>query len=506
MRIIALLAIAVVVFATGCSQPKVEGGQWIISSPGDTLTVSDAAAAWDSLDAEERAVFTASEDTAAAFIEALSGKLALERLVAESGLLQDPELLAMTECWLRVESAMAARNLIAEEETASVNEADIEFWRQNQGVAVWFSADTACPDGPFAIAELPRDLATTLNQLAPGESAPLEGFGVIRLDSLVRNPVQTVEQPDSMIALIIGGERERFGYLREYVRLVEEGETGISQGFNNLSELPEDSVVIRSPLGQWTRSRIETEIAFLNTRFPQVEASAQWSGMLLENLVMQSHFRNVLESDHPGVADSIREASLTYLQGQAAETLLKQFLDSTVTVTGEDLEVEYSLLPEPPVSPERRIFNLAAAGIDDLPELRRALADGTEITGYPGVDGLAEPGSDPGTSRPLMRADMPGDAASVLFGIAPDDTLAWYGPFEVSQGVFVAFRLREVLPSRPATIEEMEPQLAESARRRLEAGATEVFLEELKVRMQIIVNDDVLDRLPTDPGQWETED
>lgn len=504
MRMIAVLAIAVAVSATGCSQSKVGGDQWIIASPGDTLTVSDAAAVWSSLNPEERAFFTSSDDPAGAFVEALAGKAALERLVTDSGLLRDPELLAMTECWLRVESAMAARNLIAEEETASVNEADIEFWRRNQGVAVWFSADSACPVGPFAIAELPRALATTLDRLAPGEAASLEGFGVVRLDSLVRNPVQAVEQPDSLVALIIGGERERFGYLREYTRLIEEGGTGISQGFMNLSELPEDSVVIHSPLGRWTRSQIETEIAFLKTRFPQVEASAQWAGMMLENLVMQSHFRNVLESDHPQVADSIREASLAYLQGQAAETLLKQYLDSAVTVSREDLEEEYSLLPESPVSPERRIFSIAAAGIEELPELRLAVAAGGDIEGYPGVEGLAVQGSDPGVSRPLVRADMPGDAASVLFGTASDDTLTWFGPFEVSQGVFAAFRLREVLPSRPATIEEMEPQLVESARRRLEAGATEVYLNELQVRMQIIVNEDVIDRLPPDPGQWES--
>lgn len=505
MRLIALMAATAAFASAGCSRTKVDGDQWIIASLRDTVTVSEAAAVWNSLNARERAVFTASEDPAGAFLDALSGKAAIEGYVEESGILEDPELTASAECWLRVESAMTARRLIAEEETALVSEADREFWRSHQGVAVWFSADSACPAGPFGIAELPRELGMTLDQLVPGESASLEGFGAVRLDSLVRNPVQSIEQPDSVVSMIIGGERERFRYLREFCRLTEEGRAGISNGFSNLSDLPEDSIVIFSPLGQWTRSQIETEIAFLKTRFPQVEASAQWSGMLLENLVMQSHFRSVLASSYPGVADSLREASLEYLHGQAAETLLRQYLDSAVTVTRADLEEEYWILPEPPVSAEMRVFHLAAAGIGELPGLRLAIAEGTEIEGFPGLEGLAVEGSDHRISRPLMRGDMQADVATVLFGIAADDTLTWFGPFEVSQGVFAAFRLREIIPSRPATIEELEPQLTESARRRLESGATRVFLDELQNRMQIIVNEDVLERLPPDPGQWETE-
>lgn len=504
MRMIALLAIAVTIATTGCSRSQVHGNQWIIASPNDTVTVSDAAGIWASLDEEERAFFTETDDPAGSFLGALSGKTAIARLVEESGMLEDPGLNATVACWLRVESAMAARLLAADDEIASVTENDMEFWRENQGVMVWFSSDTPCPEGPFAIAELPGELGTTLRQLTPGESAFLEGFGVVTLDSLLQTPAGNVEQRDSVVAMIIGNERERFLYLREYVRIIEEGETGINQGFTNLSDLPEDSVVVYSPLGQWTRSQIEVELAFMKTRFPQVEASAQWSGMMLENLVMQSHYRNVLVSDYPAVADSLREASLAFLQSQAAELLVRQYLDSAVTVTRADLEEEYSLLAEPPLRAELRVFHLASAGIVELPNLRRAIADRTGIDRFPGVPELAPPGGDPRISRPLMSAEIPGEVASVLFGSAPGDTLTWFGPFEINQGYFAAFRLREVVPSRPANIEEMEPELIESARRRLEADAIDVFLDEIRLELQIIVNTDVQEKLSPDPGQWDS--
>lgn len=502
MRMIALLAAALAITATGCFRSQNDVNQWIVASPDDTLTVADAAGIWASLGEEERAVFTETDDPAGSFVDALSGKAAIEQLVEESGLLEDPDLNATASCWLRVESAMAARLLAVEEETASVTEGDIQFWRENQGVIVSFSSDTPIPEGSFAIAELPAELGATLRQIAPGESASLEGFGVVTLDSLLQLPVQTESLPDSVVAITIGKERERFLYLWEYARIIDGGETGISPGFANLSVLPEDSIVVYSPLGQWTRSQIEIELAFVNSRFPQLEASAQWSGMLLENLVMQSHYRNVLVSEHPEVADSLREASLEFLRSQAAEILVRQYLDSAVIVTRADLEEEYAMLAEPPMSAEMRVFYLASAGIAELPGLRRAMADNSSLDGFPGVTELASPGGDPRISRPLMIAEIPGTMASVLFGITEADTLTWFGPFEINQGYFAAFRLREVVPPRPATIEEMEPQLVESARRRLEAGAMDAFLEEIRQDYRIIVNDDVMDRLSNDPGQW----
>jgi hypothetical protein len=503
MRMIAFLAVAVTMATTGCSRAQIDGDQWIIASPHDTLTVADAAGIWASLDEEERAFFAESDDPAGSFIDALSGKEAILLLVEESGMLEDEGLNAMASCWLRVESAMMARTLAADEEIASVTEGDMQFWRENQGVLVIFSSDSPCPKGPFAIAELPRELGAALQQISPGESASLEGFGVVTLDSLVRIPGQTESLPDSVVAIIIGRERERFRYLAEFARITEEGETGISPGFANLSLLPEDSVVLHSPLGQWTRSQIETELAFFQSRFPHVEASAHWSDMILENLLMQSHYRNLLESEYPLVADSLREASRAYLESQAAEVLVRQYLDSAVTVTRADLEEEYSMLAEPPLTAEQRVFHLASAGIGALPELRRAMADGIGLEGFPGVPELASPGGDPRISRPLIIAEAPAETASVLFGIDGTDTLTWFGPFEITEGYFAAFRLREVMPPRPVTIEEMETQLTRTARHRLEAGATDVLLDKLRDRFQVIVNDDVLERLSPDPAQWE---
>jgi hypothetical protein len=429
--------------------------------------------------------------------------MALECFVEETGVLQDPHLRAMAECWLRVECAAAARRFIIEEETASVDTNDIDFWRENSGVLVWFSSDTPTPEGPFSIAGLPRDLALALRQLAPGQSASVEGYGTVTLDSLFQAPGLTGNPPDSVAAGTIGGERERFHYLHAYALLLDGGETGIIPGYSDLSALPPDSVVVYSPLGRWNRRQIETEMAFLRTRFPFVEASAQWSGMMLENLVMQSHYRNVLVSDYPAVADSLREASLEFLESQAAESVVRQYLDSTVTVTRADIEEEYSLLAAPPISAETRVFHMASAGVEELPHLRRALGDLNGLEDFPGVPELAPQGGDQRVSRPLMSSEISGETASVLFGISGTDTASWFGPFEIAQGCYAAFRLREVIPPHPSTIEEMEAQLNQRARSRLEAEEMDSLFTGIRRRYQVLVNDEILKRLSPNPDQWD---
>jgi hypothetical protein len=493
--------LAVLIFA-GCSPETSDGNQWLISAGRDTITVSDAALMWNALSEQEKAVFYSSENPGVEFALALAGKAVFDMLLDSSGVLDDTLLVSTAASWARIESASAARRLLADEETASVNPEDIEFYRKNQGVQVWFHTDSSCAPVPLLITELPAELAVALEGLAAADSAVVPGYGWVTLDSVLIPQTQLPGESDSITAEIIGSGRERFQYLREYSVLMQENTFFVSDGFTDLTSLPEDSVVISCTVGEWTRSSLESEVGFFQSRFPAVEANEYWKDMLVENLVMQSYYQNLLLDRFPQVADSIRAESENTRRRLAVESIVKSRMEQTVTVTPADLEEEYSLLSEPLFTAEKRVFATVSTDSAGLADFSNALSAGGDIEAYPGLGGLALPDNAEGITRPLMRSDLPGTISEVLFGIPLADTASWSGPFEMETGIFAGFRLVEVIPPRPVSVEEISPMLEESARRRLEAQALDTFIAELMERFEVTVNTSLLRALPGDPGAW----
>jgi|GEM_PF-3077460 len=495
-------AFLAVFILAGCSPETTDGNQWLISTGRDSITVRGAAEMWNALSEQEKAVFYSSENPGVEFALALAGKATFNMLLDSSDVLDDPLLVSNAASWTRIESASAARRLITDQETASVNSEDIAFYRRNQGVQVWFHTDSSCAPVPLLITELPAELAFALEGIAVADSAIVTGYGWVTLDSLFSPQAQLSAESDSMTAAIIGSGRERFQYLREYTVLMEENTFFVSDGFNDLTSLPGDSVVISSAAGEWTRSSLESEVGFFQSRFPAVEANEYWKDMLVENLVMQSFYQNLLLERFPQVADSIRAESENTRRRVAAEGIVKRRMEQNVIVTQADLEEEYSLLSEPLFTAEKRVFATVSTDSAGLADLRGAISAGAGIEAFPGLVGLALPDAADGITRPLMRSDLPGSISAVLFGIPVADTASWSGPYEVETGVFAGFRLVEVIPPRLATIEEISPMLEESARRRLEAQALDLFIAELMERFEVTVNTSLLRTLPVDPGEW----
>jgi hypothetical protein len=505
MKLRPALAVIPACIALGCAPEEISGKSWFVASEGDTVTVAEAAEIWNAMGVRERAALAESADPAAAFGEALAGKMALELTIAETGAAGDPSLDWTTGSWLRTESATAARKLIADSEIAAVTDSDLEFYRRNEGVQVLFTTETPGPSGPLPLGELPMDLALALESMTPGESLYLDGYGTVTLDSSVSQELEPAQEPDSVVARIIGYGRERYGYLREYESLMRDPDTRVLEDFSLITALPPDSVVISSRAGVWTREQIEREVSFFQTRFPPVQANAQWRDMIVENLLMQSLYRKILENDYPGAADSMALEASGFRTGLAAEKLVADFLDSAVTVTDRDIEEEYLLLPEPVIMAQRRVFETARCGLDELPNLRLAASTGTGMESFAPVEGLADGPAGSRRTRPLMRAELPGASAESLFALEPLDTLSWQGPFEVEPGVFAAFRLVRDIPSRPAAAEDIEDQLRESARVRLGNRALEALLLELRERQGVEISGRALDALPPDPGLWPRE-
>jgi hypothetical protein len=505
MKRAAVYGFTLFMIASGCGSPAVDGDTWLVATENDTVTVREAGVLWEGLEESDRAFFARSDNPSREFVEALAGKAALEVLLDSSGILDDPDLTAFTSSWLRVESAIRARSLLAHEEMASVNDSDLDFFRAREGVMAWFTLEDTGPIGPLPLTELPRELASALNGLSPGQSVVLEEYGSVALDSLYDNMPHSrpSAEPDSTLIQIIGYGRERFHYLKTYYVLRSDPGTLVSQGLGDISSIPEDSVVVSSPLGEWTRGQLEQELRFFQTRVPYLSSGPEWIDMITENLFMQSHFKNLLQARYPAAADSVVQASLAFSRRRGAELLMREHVLRHVEVTREDLEREYSLLSEPVLTAERRVFATASSGIEDLDRFRSSLLEPGGPESFPPVPGLSASQDSPGVTVPLMRVGLPGNISSALFDIDADDTTTWMGPFEIEPGFFGAFRLLEVIPPRPATIDELEDRLRDAAQNRLEAEYTDGFLLEQRNRFGVKVNEQALRGLPASPELWK---
>ena len=493
--------------APACSERS--GGEWLLIAGGDTTSVQDAAELWSALPEHEREMFSGTENPGLEFIEALAGKAALNSLTDSSDILEDPMVESFTRSWLRAESAAAARRLRTGLETARVDSLDIELYRRNEGVMVWFTLDGTHRVGPIPLTDTPRELARCLDGLEPGQAADPAGFGTVRLDSLHHNMPHSgpSSEPDSVIASSIGYGRERYAYLRTLDSIMNDPMTVISPLIRGTAQgVPQpDDVVLLFSLGEWTFAQWEAELAFFRSSVPFIDSSPRWVDMAMENLIMQTFHQNILTVNHPEVADSLEQAAGARRRLIASEILVARHLEETVAVTEADIHQQYLMLPEPLYLPEKRVFLVSSSSLEDLPEFRQAVASGDVDRmrdRFPGVPGLAGDPERPGVTRPLARAEIPGGISPDLYGIQGEDTLTWYGPYEIGPDLFAAFRLKEVFPSVPATEEDLTVRLTEDARLRLEAQEIRSWLGELRERFGIRINTRLLQSLPPDPGDW----
>ncbi len=85
------------------------------------------------------------------------------------------------------------------------------------------------------------------------------------------------------------------------------------------------------------------------------------------------------------------------------------------------------------------------------------------------------------------------------------DTTCWVGPFELTESTgYVLFRLIDVVPAREALLEEVRIPLDMMIRVRLEEEATVALMQQLELKYEPTLNEEVIESLPVDPGLWAT--
>ncbi len=495
-----------VLFAACSSQEPVTPDTWLISAGTDTITVAEAAEKWNGLPASTRAFFEETGNPSMEFIEILAGKMAVERLVDSSGILDDPAIVRNTEIWTRVESATMARKLITAREADAVTPEDIDFHGRNRGITLELAGDVPALPVPFILTELPREMAFALEGALPGDSVIVPGVGTIRVNSVSMPGNPERNQPDSAVVELLGMGRERYLYLAAYVSLVSDSGFFAAESFSNPDQLPDDSPMLTCGSWNWTRKDLEEEAGFLSTRFPALELSDHWRDMFIENLLMQSHLQEVLQNEFPEAADSIAAEAEGYRRSIAADSIMAELLEGSVTVTRSDLEEEYDLMANPVIIPEKRVFESVSATADRLPSLEEAIDAGTLPGGFPPLGSVPSSEEYGSLSRPLTGNELPRGVPGTLFEIFPDDTASWVGPYEVEPGIYAAFRLAEVVPAREATVDELTTSLTESARSRLENLAVEALITDLREEHGVTLNTQAMGRLPGNPGLWPSSE
>ena len=266
-----------------------------------------------------------------------------------------------------------------------------------------------------------------------------------------------------------------------------------------------DEVVITSDLGDWTAQDLADYLGLLSTRMYTQPYSAEWQAQFIDNLLLHSVILEGYEADAPGIIDSLGTAADAYILDLASELFYDDMVTSSVEVVEADVQEQFDSMSEPPMMEETRIFRFAVIPPDRLPEYRQAeLSENLDafIETLDGYLSLCADTADIQVTRPLRIGEIPTGLGTELFLVEPSDTM-WIGPMIIdSYTGYALVKLLDVIPGRPATLEDIRSEVEMAARSRLEEEVTILWMQQLEEKYGLEINEKALDGLPSDPGLW----
>ncbi|MCK5116236.1 MAG: hypothetical protein KAR44_06520, partial [Candidatus Aegiribacteria sp.] len=266
-----------------------------------------------------------------------------------------------------------------------------------------------------------------------------------------------------------------------------------------------ETVAFSSDLGSVTAEEIRGEIAYNQNRQMINPSDREWMNGFIDLLLFNFYSLDLLENESPEFVNTLREESDKYLMDIASEEFYTDSIQSTVTVTNEYMEDLFDNLEEPFTTMEKRVLQAIHMPRDSAIVYRHMSPE--EQSEFrlrmSGFVNLAADSAHPQITYPLSVNQVPGFHGDEIFLIDPSDTTSWLGPLDLYDGGLTCmFRLIEVVPERNATFAEVEDQLYMMARNRLEEQATVDVIHELEEKYGLIINEDILEELPEDPGSW----
>ncbi len=526
-RICITASVVLLLFLTSCFGPSVDNSTWILVVKDDTISVGQLGEAWLGMDSPQRESFLSKDNTIGEFIVAYGRKVILEKELEAEGYLIDPLFLTYRNSWLMVESAAAAKTLLIDREAAEITESDIQFYGERLGRNVVYTVNPGTVNefraATVHLPNLRRELALHLDTLEFGEIGTDESGLLVRLDTLImvdsvliKNALSDPATIRDMATRDLSNARfDRWtqGIIEriytDYSVTIDSAKLEIFvQHLIGNADMSDDIVLVESDFGTWTVKILEDEILYLSTRIDVQPGSSAWIRDMIQVLLMQRYFYEFMQDESPEILDSLRNESETYLLNFASEEYYNDMIRSNVNVTDSDIIYEYEILEEPFMIEEKRVLQAAYIPPERIDDFRQAVYSeklDEFISELDGFGYLEADSTQPQITRPLRSGEVPGGHGEEVFLLDPSDTTIWLGPV----GIFnddgsALLRLVEVVPPRVATIEEVRRTLWNMATTRLQEQATVELLQGLEEKYLLIINEEILDELPSDPGMWAT--
>jgi len=524
LNVTVIYAIAAVILSFGCSSREVTGETWLVVAGEDTIPVAEIGQIWSDMTEENKDLFTSKDNPVGEFVVAVARRYILEQELTANGYLSNTVLNARRDAWLRYLTIERAYQYYTDKFASEVLEEDIDFYVEHLGKTVWYTTNPGTPEeegfGPDHLPELPFDLALMLDTMETGDTGLDMSGSPVRLDSTVITDSALVAETlaDTVASRGFAASRLAQGRSRRWLNNIQDtviedhsvvidsaAAAGLLAYYADEAELQADEIVLHSDLGDWTAQDMVDFTDYLSSRMFTQPSSQEWQDYFFENLVTHSVLLDLFETDAPGLIDSLADEADAYLFELASESIYENIVSSSVSVTEDDIQEQFSSLSEVPTVEEMRIFRMALLPQDRLLEYKEALSVAALeefISGLESYSRLSAGQADPQVTHPLRIAEVPGGYGEQLFQISPDDP-SWVDPLIIDENTgYLLCRLVEIVPARPAMLEDIRYDMEMAARGRLEEEATLLWMQQLEEIHGLDINEEALDCLPADLGLW----
>jgi hypothetical protein len=515
------------VFASGCGGSSADSTTWLIVAAGDTVTVGDVGEAWNSLKENQRELFLSKDNVIGEYIVTYGHKILLQHELDEAGYITDDRLVSASHSWYTEKCGEAARRLLYSQTLENVTDEEVEFFVSHLGLSVLFTEDPGTDHergyGPIQLPTLPVEMVMLIDTLEIGETGITETGIEIRLDTVLtadslllaqaladsagirENALNSIAsanfekmEDDLKLSLLNDYDLSIDSTAFEQLRLFYAGE----------SEFPDpETVILSSDIGNMTADYLKDEIYYYDSRFNIDATNSTWLYEFLKFSYSNLYAVKQIESESPETSDSLLAESEKYLLDIASEEFYSDRIQSRVNVTPEDMHELFENMEEPFTIPEKRVLQAITIHSDSLGVYRQLDTEARDefLLQMPGFPNLAADPSMPQITKPLTVSEIPGYHGDEVFLIDPSDTTSWLGPLELFGGdQYCMFRLIEVIPERNATYDEVEDQLELMTINRLEEQATVEVIMELEEKYGMLINEEILEKLPEDISEWAT--
>lgn len=517
-----LLAASLLAISACGTGPR--GDSWLFVVGNDTVTVAEAGVIWQNMEPSHRSRLSSSDNTVGEFVVLAAKRQMVKAECERMGLYDSPPIAARAEATYRRLAAIAARDLLEAGMADSVSPDEVEAFRSRMGTTVWYTlvdpVQGATSAGPVHLPESRPELVPILEEMEPGDTAQLDSGGMLVLDSLVRTDRELVQESLADTARIERLATSRLGSAatRRFLDSLETwAMTESSVDTNTVVELADwftdregplpDRELVRGGLLDMSVADMVEEIATESASKPIQPTNPTWLRFFTGRVIIREAMSQWLERSAPQVADSLREEAESYLARQAADSLYRIYVSDSIFVDSSLVVEEYELLEDLPAIPERRRFVMAVVDDQHIEEIERLVSTGSLDTLNENLQPLRQLSAS-GTgllTRPLRSDEIPGGHGPELFELSSDDTTGWFGPVRIADyPVSLVAKLLEVLPAHEATFEEFYPTLELKVRLRLEQERLTRWMLELENEYGLEVNEEIVSRLPEDPGSWST--